>query len=174
MASNLFGISLCIQGIAVFSLGTYKNGAILLLGLFVYDIFWVFGTEVMVSVAKNIDLPIKLLFPRNIFASVYEFSMLGLGDIIIPGWFVAMLLRFDKKHQTPLFVTNFVAYVLGLVATIFVMHTFKAAQPALLYLVPFCLGASVLVAIPNGVFSQLLEYSEEDKQGKKNKKAKQN
>jgi minor histocompatibility antigen H13 len=39
-------------------------GAILLTGLFFYDIFWVFGTPVMVAVAKNIDAPIKLLFPR--------------------------------------------------------------------------------------------------------------
>jgi minor histocompatibility antigen H13 len=29
--------------------------------LFFYDIFWVFGTEVMVTVAKNLDGPIKLL-----------------------------------------------------------------------------------------------------------------
>jgi len=28
------------------------------------DIFWVFATPVMVSVAKNFDAPIKLLFPR--------------------------------------------------------------------------------------------------------------
>lgn len=33
-------------------------------GLFFYDIFWVFFTPVMVSVAKNFDAPIKLLFPR--------------------------------------------------------------------------------------------------------------
>ncbi len=39
-------------------------GALLLTGLFFYDIFWVFGTPVMVSVAKSLDAPIKLLFPR--------------------------------------------------------------------------------------------------------------
>ena len=33
--------------------------------VFFYDIFWVFGTEVMVSVAKGVDGPIKLLFPRS-------------------------------------------------------------------------------------------------------------
>ncbi|XP_021318294.1 uncharacterized protein LOC8086487 isoform X2 [Sorghum bicolor] len=32
-------------------------------GLFVYNIFWVFFTPVMVSVAKYFDAPIKLLFP---------------------------------------------------------------------------------------------------------------
>ncbi len=32
------------------------------------DIFWVFATPVMVSVAKNFDAPIKLLFPRPLDA----------------------------------------------------------------------------------------------------------
>ena len=32
----------------------------MLWGLFFYDIFWVFGTDVMVTVAKLADAPIKL------------------------------------------------------------------------------------------------------------------
>ena len=52
----------------------------------------------MVTVAKNFDAPVKLLFPKNIFADVYQFSMLGLGDIVIPGIVVALMLRFDRKN----------------------------------------------------------------------------
>ena len=33
-------------------------GAVLLSGLFFYDIFWVFGSPVMVTVAKSLDAPI--------------------------------------------------------------------------------------------------------------------
>ena len=40
------------------------TGALLLSGLFFYDVFWVFGTPVMVTVAKSLDAPIKLVFPR--------------------------------------------------------------------------------------------------------------
>ncbi|KAE8691009.1 Signal peptide peptidase isoform 5 [Hibiscus syriacus] len=65
------------------SLGSFKTGVILLAGLFVYDIFWVFFTPVMVSFAKSFDAPIKLLFPTA--DSARPFSMLGLGDIVIPG-----------------------------------------------------------------------------------------
>ena len=61
-------------------------------GLFFYDIFWVFGTDklltgdsVMVTVAKSLDAPIKLLFPKTLAAEKLEFSILGLGDIVIPG-----------------------------------------------------------------------------------------
>ena len=39
--NNVLGIAFCLQGIERFSLGTYKIGAILLVGLFFYDIFWV-------------------------------------------------------------------------------------------------------------------------------------
>lgn len=50
-----------------------------------YDIFWVFGTDVMVTVAKSFDAPVKLLWPKALFAEQLHFSMLGLGDIVIPG-----------------------------------------------------------------------------------------
>ncbi len=33
-------------------------------GLFVYDVFWVFGTEVMVAVAKGLNAPVKIMFPK--------------------------------------------------------------------------------------------------------------
>ena len=56
-----------------------------LCGLFVYDVFWVFCTPVMVTVAKSFDAPIKLLFPRtlDLVSAERPFSMLGLGDIVV-------------------------------------------------------------------------------------------
>jgi minor histocompatibility antigen H13 len=44
-------------------LSNFKVGFMLLWFLFFYDIFWVYGTDVMVTVAKKLDIPIKLLFP---------------------------------------------------------------------------------------------------------------
>jgi hypothetical protein len=40
----------------------------------------------------------------------------------------------------PYFLTNVVCYALGLVCTVGIMYFFNAAQPALLYLVPACIG----------------------------------
>lgn len=57
------------------------------------------------------------------------------------------------------FYTGFLAYILGLGTTIAVMHVFKAAQPALLYLVPSCLGLPLLVALVRGDIADLLRYS---------------
>jgi minor histocompatibility antigen H13 len=39
--NNIMGVCFCLMGIQQFSLGTYKIGAIMLIGLFFYDIFWV-------------------------------------------------------------------------------------------------------------------------------------
>mmetsp|Transcript_15671 Transcript_15671/g.26149 ORF Transcript_15671/g.26149 Transcript_15671/m.26149 type:complete len:373 (+) Transcript_15671:101-1219(+) len=182
MMNNIFGICFCIQSIERISIGSYKIGAILLIGLFFYDIFWVFGTDVMVTVAKSFDGPIKILFPRTLPTADEKgtFSLLGLGDIVIPGLFVALLLRLDATKAKvalvkglewnaffkPYFLVNLLSYALGLLCTVGVMYFFNAAQPALLYLVPACLGGSLAVGLSRGEFSELFAYNEEE-EGKK-------
>ena len=55
--------------------------------------------------AKSFDAPIKLLFPRALEegSKTATFSMLGLGDIVIPGIFVALVLRYDALHSSKYF-----------------------------------------------------------------------
>lgn len=162
--NNLLAVAFSLQGIEMISLGSFLIGCILLCGLFVYDVFWVFGTEVMVAVAKGLNAPIKLMFPKALGVTPLPFSMLGLGDIVIPGIFVALMLRFDAARglpSTPYFHANLAAYTLGLLATVGVMHFWDTAQPALLYLVPACIGAALATAAVRGEVSVLLRYSEE-------------
>ncbi len=106
--SNLYGEVFSITAIELLQLDSFKTGMILLSGLFFYDIFWVFGgnseysshlagTDVMVTVAKSFDAPIKVVWPKDIMALVQsgilntpegtKFSLLGLGDIVLPGVF---------------------------------------------------------------------------------------
>jgi minor histocompatibility antigen H13 len=102
LANNILAAALALSAIDLLAIGDFKTSVILLCGLFVYDAFWVFGSKsivkenVMVAVAKNFEGPIKLVFPRILDASKPgggEFSILGLGDIVIPGLFVAMMQR---------------------------------------------------------------------------------
>jgi len=53
-------------------------------------------------------------------------------------------------------------YVLGLVTTVVMMIQFKAAQPALLYLVPTALLSALFTAAIRGQMSQLIAYTEEE------------
>ncbi|XP_067303105.1 minor histocompatibility antigen H13 isoform X1 [Pseudorasbora parva] len=168
VANNLFGLAFALNGVELLHLNNVSTGCILLGGLFVYDVFWVFGTNVMVTVAKSFEAPIKLVFPQDLLEKglgASNFAMLGLGDIVIPGIFIALLLRFDvslKKNTRTYFYTSFLAYIFGLGLTIFVMHTFKHAQPALLYLVPACVGFPVLVALLKGELSEMFSYESSD------------
>lgn len=179
ITNNIIGVSFSILGIQHLHLSSFKAGALLLCGLFLYDIFWVFGTDVMTSVAKGIDAPILLQFPQDIYRNgpweASKHSMLGLGDIVIPGIFIALLRRFDYRvvqttaeSKTPqaslkgryYFSVTVIAYMAGLFITMAVMHHFKAAQPALLYLVPCCLFVPLLLAAIRGEVSALWNYDE--------------
>nr|CAB3265213.1 PSL3 presenilin-like protein 3 [Phallusia mammillata] len=167
IANNLIGLAFAMNGVELLQLNSIATGCILLGGLFFYDVFWVFGTNVMITVAKNFNAPIKVVFPQDfieqgIFGK--HFAMLGLGDIVIPGIFIALLLRFDtslKRNEKTYFYSGFVAYFLGLVATIVVMVVFKHPQPALLYLVPACLGVPLAVAYLKGDWETMFKYTDE-------------
>ena len=63
--NNILAILLSINAIQQIFLGNFKNGFMMLTALFFYDIFFVFGTDVMLTVAKSIDAPIKILFPTD-------------------------------------------------------------------------------------------------------------
>lgn len=164
IVNNIFGIAFAVNGVEFLHLNNIMIGCTLLGGLFIYDIFWVFATDVMVTVAKSFEAPIKLVFPQDLLENWLHssnFAMLGLGDIVIPGIFIALLLRFDeslKRGKKLYFYSSFIAYFFGLVLTIFIMSYFKHAQPALLYLVPACIGIPGTVALIKGDVNALLKY----------------
>ena len=192
--NNILGMAFSIFGIENLMLGEYKVGLILLSLLFFYDIFWVFYTPVMVSVAKNIEGPVKLMFPKlqdaidkikrekpdEYAGKAYdprEFNMIGLGDIVVPGVYVALMLRFDiylfKKAKKDFskfeysfknmkyFFITFIFYNLGIIITLSSMYFFNHAQPALLYLVPCTLLSSTLTAFKRKEFDLLWKFNEE-------------
>ena len=194
--NNILGMAFSIFGIENLALGEFKVGLILLSLLFFYDIFWVFYTPVMVSVAKNIEGPVKLMFPKlqeaieqmrkekgndNEYAGkAYdprEYNMIGLGDIVIPGVYVALMLRFDiylfykaKKNinqfgfsfkNMKYFLITFIFYNLGIIITLCSMYFFNHAQPALLYLVPCTLLSSSFMALINKDIKILWNFNEE-------------
>lgn len=97
--NNILAIVFCVHALQLMFLGNFKTGALLLSLLFFYDIFFVFGTDVMLTVAKNIDAPIKLQWPRDLTVLPPKYSILGLGDIVIPGVFVSLCLRYDFLKQ---------------------------------------------------------------------------
>ncbi|KAL2842237.1 signal peptide peptidase-domain-containing protein [Aspergillus pseudoustus] len=97
--TNFLGFSFCYGTLQLMSPSTFVTGSLILGSLFFYDIYFVYFTPLMVTVAKNLDVPIKLLFPRppapTESPDTVSLAMLGLGDIIVPGMMVGLALRFD-------------------------------------------------------------------------------
>jgi minor histocompatibility antigen H13 len=93
--NNIFAMLFTLVALKSLSLSSTQTGLLLLWALFFYDIFWVYGTDVMVTVAKNLDIPVKLLFPYLNSEGDVKYSMVGLGDLVIPGIFVSLCLKFD-------------------------------------------------------------------------------
>jgi len=190
---DAMGIGLCVAFIAFVRLPSLKVSTLLLSGLLLYDVFWVFfskyvfNANVMVRVATRqaanpmayaakrlhlgrppkLSLPGKLVFPSNHNSG--HFSMLGLGDIVMPGLLLCFVMRYDayKRAQAkrmavagiPLpshwyrityFHCSLLGYFLGLLTATVSSEFFKAAQPALLYLVPFTLLPLFLMAYLKG------------------------
>ncbi|CAF0986069.1 unnamed protein product [Brachionus calyciflorus] len=124
---DMIGIGFCITFITIIRLPSLKVSILLLLGLVIYDVIWVyfshfiFSSNVMVKVAtKEADNPFdilakrfnfdfqnapKLSLPGKLVIPSYQntgnFSILGLGDIVIPGLLLCFVLRFDafKRSQ---------------------------------------------------------------------------
>ncbi|KAJ5670693.1 signal peptide peptidase [Penicillium maclennaniae] len=97
--TNFLGFSFCYGALQFMSPSTFWTGTLILGSLFFYDIYFVFFTPMMVTVATKLDVPIKLLFPRppspGEEPDAVSLAMLGLGDIVIPGMMVGLALRFD-------------------------------------------------------------------------------
>ncbi|XP_039987275.1 signal peptide peptidase-like 2A isoform X2 [Xiphias gladius] len=111
--------------------------------------------------APSEKLPVVMRVPRfsawaqNLCGM--QFSILGYGDIIVPGLLVAYCSRFDvwvNSSKKIYFVSCCIAYLLGMILTFAVMLLSGMGQPALLYLVPFTLITSAVVAGCRGEIKQ--------------------
>nr|CAB3267519.1 signal peptide peptidase-like 3 [Phallusia mammillata] len=202
---DALSMGLCVSMIALLRLPSLKVSCLLLSGLLIYDVFWVFfssyifNANVMVQVATaqaenpvgvlarkfnfavakdapQLSLPGKLVFPNSMesgFGSEH-FSMLGLGDIVMPGLLLCFVLRYDNYKKRKLegemyapsspgnliyrvryFHCTLIGYFIGLVTATIASEVNSSAQPALLYLVPFTLLPLITMAYIKGDLKQM-------------------
>ncbi|XP_072809287.1 signal peptide peptidase-like 3 isoform X1 [Vicugna pacos] len=196
---DALAMGLCVAMIAFVRLPSLKVSCLLLSGLLIYDVFWVFfsayifNSNVMVKVATQpadnpldvlsrklhlgpnvgrdvprLSLPGKLVFPSSTGS---HFSMLGIGDIVMPGLLLCFVLRYDnykkqasgdscgasgpanisgRMQKVSYFHCTLIGYFVGLLTATVASRIHRAAQPALLYLVPFTLLPLLTMAYLKG------------------------
>lgn len=233
---DVIGVCVCVLVLSLIHINTIMVATILLVCVFIYDLFYVFispyffGNSIMVEVARGgssdptlcekypddsrcrgalAPLPMLLAMPWfNDFRG--GFSMIGLGDIILPGLLISFAARYDaskelvrKCNQTSRIrsgentahegTTSFemqgeasnessgsgggryhyhlgrvlkalfhgyfgplmISYGVGLFIAYAMVWTMNQPQPALLYLVPCCLGTMLFLGWRKRELSEL-------------------
>lgn len=205
ITQDILGACMCIQFLEVIKLNSLKVAALLLIVAFFYDIFFVFvtpylfkGKSIMITVAtsggpptadpawcekypddKNCQggepLPMLFQIPR-LGDYMGGSSLLGLGDIVLPGLLLSFAARLDaaksllgligggngalNSYGCPeqkycggcricsggYFPPLVIAYAVGLFSANLAVYLMKMGQPALLYLVPCTVGTMGFMA----------------------------
>jgi len=165
IGQDILGIALIITVLQIVRIPNLKVGTVLLSCAFLYDIFWVFVSKkvfhesVMIVVARGDrsgedGIPMLLKIPR-MFDPWGGYSIIGFGDILLPGLLVAFSLRYDwlanKSLRAGYFLWAMIAYGLGLLITYVALNLMDGhGQPALLYIVPFTLGTLLTLGKKRG------------------------
>jgi len=102
--TNILAFAFAYTSLQHISPTTFPIASLLLTALFIYDIVMVFYTPLMITVATQLDIPAKMVFPRPLSPDGKRTTaMLGLGDIVLPGLVMSLALRFDQYlHYLPL------------------------------------------------------------------------
>jgi len=189
---DVMGTCVCISFLSVVHLNGLKVATVLLTLALSYDIFMVFLTpmftygqrSIMVDVATSGGLPIAgpewcEKYPDNkeclggdplpMVLTVPRFgdfqggnSLLGLGDIVLPGLLLAFAARNDAaikmirrcystnnsiiSNRGGYFIPLCILYGIGLAMADLAVYMTDQGQPALLYIVPCCLGGILIMA----------------------------
>ncbi|KAK9076401.1 hypothetical protein SSX86_004735 [Deinandra increscens subsp. villosa] len=177
IGQDILGVALIVTVIQIIQVPNLKVGTVLLSCAFLYDIFWVFISKlmfhesVMIMVARGDKsgedgIPMLLKIPR-MFDPWGGYSIIGFGDIILPGLLVAFSLRYDwlfnKTLREGYFLWTMIAYGLGLLITYVALNLMDGhGQPALLYIVPFTLGTFITLGTKRGDLRHLWTKGEPD------------
>lgn len=160
--NNILAISLIVFFLTTIRISSLMVNTVLLVLAFFYDIFWVFcssavfGSNVMVTVATKLDVPIKILVPLILSqeGSDLQFTLIGLGDIVLPGLLLSFAMRFDDHKDIDLrsgyFAVTLSGYIVGLTMCEIIVGSFHLAQPAMIYLVPGTLIPFYCLALYRG------------------------
>ena len=175
---DLMSVSLCLQILSTVRFQDIKVSTVLLSLALLYDIFWVFispllfSENVMIATAtgkghtwsNTTDTPPAEMIPMLLVVpKVLDWAggvtLLGLGDVVLPGLLVSFSLRVDVIKGYGWWGGYFgymvCGYAVGMALAIFASMVMHMGQPALLYLVPCTLFPFLSLAYSRGELQEL-------------------
>jgi signal peptide peptidase-like protein 2B len=168
MVMNLIAFCTCGLAVCVIKIRRLYIVLVIAVGFLVYDVWWVFlspvvfGKSVMVEAARAAapHMPAVLAVPGEDHA-----SMIGLGDVVLPGIVLDFFMRFDAFHGTALFVVAFCGYCAGVQIAWVAVLVMGKGQPALLWIFPAILLPVTIAAAAQGLLGELWRMGAADANG---------
>jgi len=172
---NIFGVALSIHAIETISLGSFCSAFVVLGSIFAYECYIHVSSEprhVAHHPPSNLQGPLYIAFQ-----GAEEVSRLRMGDIVLPGIFVAMCLRFDASQfkatggimrigpfgffKKTLFWPTFIYMLAGMSMTSIIMETMGYKITPVLYSAPLTMFGALFMAWIQGNLGALLKHDEE-------------
>ncbi|CAI2351180.1 unnamed protein product [Caenorhabditis sp. 36 PRJEB53466] len=95
---------------------SYQTAIILLVGMSLFDLFFFYVVDLLSTVTKENRAPLMILVPRDLNGNKQSLAAL---DIMVPGIFLNVVLKYSSMYDTNLFAITFTAVFASLVVTVF-------------------------------------------------------
>ncbi|VDO32432.1 unnamed protein product [Brugia timori] len=141
VVNDMLGIATSYVIIARIETASYFAGFLFLLGMILFDIFWFYCFDLFSVVTKHSRSPLMLIIPLGKSQRPASISVL---DIIVPGIFLNILLKFAEMYDSEVFVLSFYACIFGLLITELITLLQRKSTPAIVLPGIFALSASML------------------------------
>ena len=177
----LFGIVFSYQGITQLPVSSFRTSFIIFFSMFLVECVEKSGFEVDnfgTVIFQGTMLENMVLFGKSVNLHDRDTLNLGLKDVVLPGLFVSLMLRYDMYNadskrtigaskrrpgelpSAPFFWVSFVTLLLGFGMHGVMSHFEDSPMPTFLFSFPACVGCTLSFAMAKQQFSSLLGYSD--------------
>jgi len=174
----LFAIVFTHQGIDHLPVSTFQTAFVLFFAMFIVDcvgktnfLYDEFGSNIL----DGAILENMVLYGKSLHLQNRDTLNLGLKDVVIPGMFVSLMLRYDlrnaetvrivggqgmKTQPTPFFHVSFFSLLCGYCLHVVMAAMEDSPMPVFLFTFPSCVCSTLTFALGKQQFFSLLKYSD--------------
>ncbi|EYC31322.1 hypothetical protein Y032_0004g2095 [Ancylostoma ceylanicum] len=85
---------------------SYQTGVILLVGMAIFDIFWLYVVDLLSTITRECRAPLMIMIPRDHRGNKQSLAAL---DIIVPGIFLNVVQKYSSMYDPGLFTATYAA-----------------------------------------------------------------
>ncbi|PAV91751.1 hypothetical protein WR25_09254, partial [Diploscapter pachys] len=108
---------------------SYQAGVILSAGMALFDLFFIYAVDLLSTVTSESHSPIMITIPS--YGENGGKQSLATLDIIVPGMFLNLLLKYSSMYDPSLFIRCYYSVILGLIVTLAIALYRSKITPAL-------------------------------------------